>query len=128
MFSYSKRSLTRLNGVHPKIVAILFLMAKEMDLTIVEGVRSEERQNMLFKRGYSKVKYPDSKHNVIPNEMYARAVDVVPAKTLFKDISEFKKMGILLKKCANELNIDIRWGGDWNWKDYAHFELKDHEV
>ena len=128
MYKYSRRSINRLQGVHPKIVAILFLMAKEMDLTIVEGVRSEERQAQLFATGFSKVQYPNSKHNVEPGEKFARAVDVVPADTFFKSIERFEEMGVLLKKCAAELGVSVRWGGDWNWKDYAHFELIDSEV
>lgn len=127
MFPYSNKSISKLKNVHPKVVALLFLMAKEMDLTIIEGERSKERQDELFQEGFSKVRYPNSKHNIQQGDIWCRAVDVVPASTLYKDIGEFEKMGILLKKCASELNISVRWGGDWNWKDYAHFELGANE-
>ena len=70
MFRFGRRSRKRLEGVDAKLVNVLNEHIKIMDVTVIEGVRSEERQRELLKKGATKVKY--SKH------MSGKAVDIAP--------------------------------------------------
>ena len=54
MFKFGKRSEKRLKGVDIKLQHILRRLIKIMDVTIIEGVRSQERQDELVKKGASK--------------------------------------------------------------------------
>ena len=56
MFRFGRRSRKRLEGVDAKLVNVLNELIKIMDVTVIEGVRSEERQRELLKKGATKVK------------------------------------------------------------------------
>ena len=103
------------------------------DLSIIDGYRDEHRQNTYYESGVSKVRFPNSKHNSLPSS----AVDVQPSPynedTLREDLTYIA--GLIVATGA-ALNIDIRWGGDWdadgetadnNFDDLFHFELRDSE-
>ena len=99
---------------------------KVYDISIICGYRGKAEQDRAYKNGFSKLEFPKSKHNSTPS----LAVDVYPYPTGLKDITEFKKMGKLIKDIAKKLLEEglithtIKWGGDYkNWKDYPHFEL-----
>ena len=57
---FGKRSKQRLKGVKPELVNVLNELVKIMDVTIIEGLRTEARQMELLAQGKSKTKY--SKH------------------------------------------------------------------
>ena len=114
----------RLKGVNPKLVNILNELIKIMDVTIIEGVRSQERQDELVAQGASKTKY--SKH------ITGDAVDLAPYPINWKDRERFHYMGGMLRGIAKNMNVNIRWGGDWdsdgeikdnNFDDLVHVEL-----
>lgn len=97
---------------------------KHTDISILCGHRGEEEQNKAFNDGKSKVRFPFSKHNKTPS----LAVDIAPYNNgiNWNDLEAFKNLGELVKKKANELNINIAWGGDWKtFKDMPHFEIVD---
>lgn len=126
MYSFSSKSLYKLKNVHPKLIALVFLMARKMDLTILEGERTLERQKELYKKGASTTL--NSKHIIKDGELFCRAVDIAPYPINWNDIDRFKEMGVLAKECAKELDIDIVHGGDWiSFKDYPHFQLDNNE-
>lgn len=35
----------------------------------------------------------------------------------------FGAIAVRVKKAAEDLKIPVEWGGDWNWKDWGHFQL-----
>ena len=126
MYKFGKRSKQRLKGVNPDLVKILNQLIKIMDVTIIEGLRTEERQAELLNQGKSKTKY--SKHIV------GKAVDLAPYPIDWNDRDRFHYMGGMLRGIAKQLNINIRWGGDWDsdgetkdngFDDLVHFELLD---
>ena len=82
---YGRRSRERLKGVNAKLVNVLNELIKIMDVTIIEGVRSKERQEELLKKGATKVKY--SKH------MEGKAVDLAPYPIDWEDRERFHYMG-----------------------------------
>ena len=123
---FGKRSKQRLKGVDIKLQHILRRLVKIMDLTIIEGLKTQERQNELVAKGASKTKY--SKH------IEGKDVDVAPYPIDWEDRERFHYMGGMLRGIAHELDIKIRWGGDWDsdgeiadnsFDDLVHVELID---
>ena len=51
MYKFGKRSRQNLKGVNAKLVNVLNTLIKIMDVTVIEGVRSKERQAELLKKG-----------------------------------------------------------------------------
>ena len=100
-----------------------------MDITVLEGYRSREKQNKAFSEGRSKLQYPNSKHNQTPS----LAVDIAPYPIDWNDRERFAYMGGLAKGIGATMGINVRWGGDWNsdgrikdhkFQDMPHIEIK----
>lgn len=126
MFKFGKRSEKRLKGVDIKLQHILRRLIKIMDVTIIEGVRSQERQDELVKKGASKTKY--SKH------ITGKAVDLAPYPIDWEDRERFHYMGGMFRGIGHQLGVKVRWGGDWdsdgeikdnNFDDLVHVELRE---
>ena len=124
MPKFGKRSRERLQGVDSALINVLNEAIKIMDITVIEGVRSQERQLELLAKGATKVKY--SKH------MEGKAVDIAPYPIEWKDRERFHYMGGMIRGIASQMGIKIRWGGDWdsdgevkdnNFDDLVHIEL-----
>tara|TARA_R100001530_G_scaffold101138_1_gene70306 strand:- start:736 stop:1113 length:378 start_codon:yes stop_codon:yes gene_type:complete len=122
---FGKRSKQRLKGVKPELVNVLNELVKIMDVTIIEGLRSQERQNELVAKGASKTKY--SKH------IEGKAVDLAPYPINWKDRERFHYMGGMVRGIGKQMKVDIRWGGDWDsdgevadnsFDDLVHVEIK----
>jgi peptidoglycan L-alanyl-D-glutamate endopeptidase CwlK len=125
MFKFGKRSRERLKGVNPKLVNVLNELIKIMDVTIIEGLRTEARQNELLAQGKSKTKY--SKH------LEGKAVDLAPYPIDWEDRERFHYMGGMIRGIGIKMGVDIRWGGDWDsdgevkdngFDDLVHVEIK----
>lgn len=125
----SQKSLNKLNQCHPDIQRIMLEVIKTDDFTIIEGYRTKEDQDAMFYKGTSRVKWPNSKHNVLPS----KAIDIwpwpVPRKkdgSLDSDSQAWTYLaGVVLEK-AEQLGINLVWGGSWySIVDKPHFELKD---
>ena len=128
MARFGKRSRSRLKGVNPKLVNILNEAIKLMDLTILEGLRSVERQKELVSSGASKTM--KSKH------LKGWAVDVTPYPVDFdsaKGINRHYYMAGMLRGIAHMMKIPVRSGADWDsdgeikdqkFNDLVHIELK----
>jgi len=123
---FGKRSKERLKGVDTKLVNVLNELVKIMDVTIIEGLRSEERQEKLLKEGKTKTRF--SKH------IEGKAVDLAPYPIDWEDRERFHYMGGMLRGIAHEMDVKIRWGGDWDsdgeiadnsFDDLVHVELID---
>ena len=67
---FGKRSKDRLKGVDSRLVNVLNEVVKYFDITVIEGLRSQERQNELVAQGKSKTKF--GKH------VAGKAVDIAP--------------------------------------------------
>ena len=55
MPKFGRRSKERLKGVHPDLVNVLNDVIKYYDITILEGLRSQDRQIDLYNDGKSKL-------------------------------------------------------------------------
>ena len=126
MYKFGKRSRERLKGVDTRIINVLNELIKMMDVTIIEGVRTKERQAELLKQGATKVKY--SKH------MEGKAVDLAPYPIDWENRDGFYYMGGMIRGIAKQLGLKIRFGGDWdsdgdtkdnNFDYLVHIEILD---
>ena len=84
---------------------------KEYDFSILEGHRTIERQQKLYKNGKSQLDgiNKKGKHNYNPS----LAVDIAPYPIDWKDVQRFKDLAKIIKRIAKEKEIKITWGGDW---------------
>ncbi len=125
-YKLGKRSLSNLNGVHPDLVKVVkrAIELTECDFTIIEGLRTKERQAQLLKE--KKTTTSNSRH------LTGHAVDlaawVAPEGSAKSTVSwDWKHYYIIekaVKQAAKELNIPIQWGGDWKtFKDAPHWQL-----
>jgi len=129
---FGKRSKQRLQGVDSKLVNVLNQVCKYFDITVIEGLRSQERQNELVAQGKSKTKF--GKH------VQGKAVDIAPYPIDWNARDDFHYLGGFVLGIASQMGINVRWGGDWsdsslsqnrrttkdnNFDDLVHFELKE---
>ncbi len=120
MFKLGKRSIERLQGVHPDLVRVVerAIDLTTVDFTVLEGLRSPERQQTLVASGASQTL--NSRH------ITGHAVDLGAWVDNQVDWSWplYAKIANAMKAAANELGVSIVWGGDWRtFKDGPHFEL-----
>jgi len=127
-----KRSKQRLEGVDARLHHLLGEVVKHFDITVIEGKRSQERQNQLVAEGKSKTKF--GKH------VKGLAVDIAPYPIDWEARDDFHYLGGWVLATANRLGYKVRWGGDWSsssqfkgqrttkdnrFDDLVHFELLD---
>ena len=126
MYKFGKRSRERLKGVDTRLINVLNELIKMMDVTIIEGVRTKERQAELLTQGATKVKY--SKH------MEGKAVDIAPYPIDWENRDGFYYMGGMIRGIAKQLGLKVRFGGDWDsdgdtkdnsFDDLVHVEILD---
>ena len=130
MPKFGKKSKGHLITCDKRLQAIFNEVIKTVDCSILEGHRSEDRQNALYEEGKTKVKYPHGRHN----QFLSRAVDVVPYPIDWDDRERFHLFAGFVLGTAKQMGINLRWGGDWNmnWEvddnqfdDFPHFELRE---
>ena len=119
-FKLSQKSLDRLSGVHPDLVAVVkrAIEITEVDFAVLEGVRSKARQEQLIKAGASQTMR--SRH------LTGHAVDLgaYVGGSVRWDWPLYDKIALAMKAAALELQVAIEWGGDWkSFKDGPHFQL-----
>jgi peptidoglycan LD-endopeptidase CwlK len=122
MPSFSKSSLEKLETCDGRLQRLFNEVIKYTDCTVVCGHRGRAEQEAAFDAGFSKVHFPNSKHNKTP----ALAADVVPYPIDWHDVERFKEFAKLVFECANRLELEgLTWGGGWtDFPDYPHWELK----
>ena len=126
-YTLSKRSLDNLKGIHPKMVLLMTKSIENspIDFVITEGVRTQQRQQELFRQGKSKCDGIHKKSNhQIKTDGYGYAIDLYPLPIDYKNKQPYKILSEHIKKTAKDLGIKIVWGGDWkNFVDMPHYEL-----
>ena len=129
MAKFGKSSKKRLATCDERLQKVFNEVIKYVDCSILEGYRSEERQNYLFQEGRTKVKYPKGRHNSNPS----RAVDVTPYPVDWDDRERQTLFAGFVLGIARSMDIRLRWGGDWDmdfqvmdnrFDDFPHFELR----
>ena len=119
-FSLSNRSKQNLKGVHPDLQAVVYRAIKisPIDFSVTEGVRSVEKQKLLFESGASQTMR--SRH------LDGHAVDLAAwvGGEVRWDGGLYHILNVAMQNAADELGISIKWGGDFKgFFDGPHFEL-----
>ena len=125
MYSLSQRSMQNLSGVHPDLIAVVkrAIQITEQDFSVIEGVRNINRQRELVAKGASKTM--NSRH------LTGHAVDLAPYP-LNWDWEYFYPIADAMKQAAEELDVDLEWGGAWHispfysWKGLAEDAANDY--
>lgn len=137
---WSERSKKNLEECHPMLQCLFNEVLKHWDCTILDGYRGEAEQNEAYRKGYSKLKYPHSKHNKKKDgKPYSYAADVKPVNVAWEDMNTLYMFVGFVKgvaSCTDYLGLRIsdylRCGADWNrnkdihdqtFHDLPHFEL-----
>lgn len=102
---------------------------REIPLYVHCCLRDEAEQNRLAAAGNSKVRYPNSAHNI------AEAVDIVHG-VFHWDMTpqEWRLIHVLGLLALDRINatlpkarkLALTWGGNWSFYDPAHWEISDY--
>ena len=120
MYKLGARSKQRLKGVHDDLVKVVerAIEITTVDFTVIEGLRTPERQKTLMESGASQTL--NSRH------ITGHAVDLGAWVDDQVDWSWplYHKVAAAMKEAAKESNVKIVCGADWkNFPDGPHFEL-----
>jgi peptidoglycan LD-endopeptidase CwlK len=109
-FKLSQRSLDRLEGVNPQLIAVVkrAIELTTVDFGVTEGVRSEETQRKYVDAGKSQTM--NSKH------ITGDAVDLVAyiGSSVAWELNLYDNIADAIKQAAIELDVSIKWGAAWN--------------
>lgn len=131
-YAWGARSLSRLSECDGLLQELFHRVIKRgdlpFDLTILCGHRGELEQEIAFKSGASKLRWPKSKHNAMPS----LAVDVAPLKEgkVSWDWGLYNELAPIIKSEWKKMEDEgltggqaLVWGGDWEFKDGPHLQL-----
>ncbi len=120
MPKFSKTSEERLALCHPDLVRVAHAAIKRFDFAVLCGHRGKEDQEKAFAEKRSKLRWPKSRHNLLPSE----AMDLAPYPIDWNDTKRFKTLAMIVLEEAARLGVKLTWGGDWaSFPDMPHFEL-----
>ena len=135
MYKLSKRSLRNLEGVHPLLVNIVHraLELSDIDFTVIEGLRTIEKQKEYVAKGASKTM---KSYHLKQKDGYGHAVDIYPyynsSVQVNAPLSEFKKIANAMMKAGNEYDVIITWGADWdrdgNIKEHSFIDSPHYQI
>ena len=132
-FKLGKTSLARLKGVDETLVNVVkrAIEISEVDFTVLEGVRTLERQRELYAQGRT------APGKIVTWTMKSRhiegkAVDLVPYPLDWNDLEKFNKIKDAMFKAAKELDVNLRWGADWdgdgNYREKGEYDSPHFEI
>lgn len=128
MPKFGRRSRQMLYTAHEDLQKVFDEVIRHIDCSVLQGKRGKEEQDELYRQGKSKVQYPNSKHN----SDLSLAVDVVPYPIDWNDRKRFYHLAGFVMGIASQMNIKIRWGGDWDsdmdFNDQTFFDLPHYEL
>lgn len=129
MPSFSGKSKAQLATCDKRLQKVFNEVVKHVDCTVLEGVRSLDRQKELVRTGKSKTL--KSRH--LPNSKgESEAADVVPYPIDWNNKERFYLFAGFVKGIAAGMGIKLRMGADWDgdfttrdqtFHDLPHFEI-----
>ena len=121
-FKLSKRSLDKLEGVHPDMVATVkrAIELTTVDFGVTYGVRTLEEQKKLYASGRSQTM--NSKH-LIQDTGYSHAVDLVAydGSNVVWELNVYDNIADAMAEAANEIGCSIKWGAAWSVGDITKY-------
>lgn len=132
-FKLGKTSLARLKGVDETLANVVkrAIEISEVDFTVLEGVRTLERQRELYAQGRT------APGKIVTWTMKSRhiegkAVDLVPYPLDWNDLDKFNKIKDAMFQAAKELDVNLRWGADWdgdgNYREKGEYDSPHFEI
>lgn len=132
-FKLGKTSLARLKGVDETLVNVVkrAIEISEVDFTVLEGLRTLERQRELYAQGRT------APGKIVTWTMKSRhiegkAVDLVPYPLDWNDLDKFNKIKDAMFQAAKELDVNLRWGADWdgdgNYREKGEYDSPHFEI
>ena len=117
-FRLSQRSLDRLSGVKPQLVAVVrrAIELTTVDFGVTEGLRTIETQRRYVDTGKSQTM--DSKH------LTGDAVDLVAYidGQVSWELNVYDNIADAVKQAAIEQDVGLRWGAAWNIPDIRKWD------
>ena len=117
MYQLSQRSLSKLEGVDPQLVAVVkrAIELTKVDFGVTEGLRTVERQRELVAAGKSQTMA--SKH------IEGRAVDLVAyiGSDIAWELNLYDDICDAMAQAAREVGVAIRWGAAWSEGDIRNY-------
>ena len=129
----SQRSLDNLRGVHPLLVGTVTraIRITDCNFVVIEGVRTKERQADLYAQGRTKpgriVTWTMNSRHLLADDGFGRAVDLMAlqdGKGVWAPWSLYEQIYQAMYEAASDVGASIVWGGHWERRDGAHFELR----
>ena len=119
-YKFGKKSLSKLAGVHPKLVQTMHdaLAMSDVDMGISCGLRTKEEQIELVKSGASQTMA--SKHLPQASDGYSHAIDFfcyTDSGRLSWELPLYFKAMEHIRKAALRNKLPLRWGCCWHIPD-----------
>lgn len=146
-FLLTPRSIGRLVGVHPKLVAIVEAAVdiSTQDFFVVEGVRAQDAMCVNWGKGRSAIECtvagvpasfaqptlakvtwlanPFNSNHRVMEDGFGHAVDLgalVDGQYDGVHSAPYDAIALAMFKAASAAGVHIRWGGDWDGDGHAH--------
>ena len=118
-YKLGTRSLERLEGVDERLVAVVkaAIGRSSQDFSVLEGLRSMDRQRELFKKGHSQTM--KSKH------LNGLAVDLGaydPVTGIRWEEAAYFPIANAMKDAAKDCGVAICWGASWHIEDITKWD------
>ena len=121
-FRLGSRSLGKLEGVHPDLVAVVqrAIELTDVDFGVTYGVRTVEEQKKLVAQGRSQTM--KSKH-LIQEDGYSHAVDLVAyfGSDISWELNVYDNICDAMAAAARDLDVAIKWGAAWSEGDIRDY-------
>ena len=138
-------TLQRIATLHPKIRQKVLdayihinnrLLGKGVRLRFTHTTRTNQEQDELYAQGRTVpgdiVTWTLNSRHLPASDGFGKAVDLVPYPINWNETRKFDDIAKAMIQASKELNIEIRWGADWDMDgiprerdeiDSPHFEL-----
>ena len=117
-FKLSTRSLDRLIGVDPRLVAVVkaAIHSTKVDFGVICGMRTLEEQQDLVAKGASQTM--KSKH------LQGYAVDLMAycGSRASWELNLYDDIADAMAEAAREVDVPVRWGAAWHISNVAQFQ------
>ena len=127
-YKFGLRSERELTRVHPDLIRVMRRAINWgiMDFSIIEGVRSDARQEELYAQGRTEdgniITWTLNSKHKIQSDGHGHAVDIVPYPLDWENISAFYQLRGIILAAAEVEGVNVRHlkGGS----DMPHYEIK----
>lgn len=120
MSSFGRRSLANLSGVDSDLQRLFKEVVKSFDCSVLEGLRTPERQRELFEAD------PPRTHTLNSKHLTGEAVDVVPYPIDWEDVERQYRFAACVYDTAMRMGIKVKWGGMFRRKNGKPFYDSPH--